>query len=159
MEALGASDVAEVGWAVARMYMTLREDGNGGSEEVIACLRRVAPALWSRTSRVASQFGWQESAHLDFALRTLQTAEVRDARDDAGRDALIPRLSEAAVAAIDAVKRERACLEAATTRALLEPRPSLWASLPRGAPVLLAGFGSAGGACSRSPMPSRPTSR
>ena len=146
MEALGASDVAEVGWAVARMYMTLREDGNGGSEEVIACLRRVAPALWSRTSRVASQFGWQESAHLDFALRTLQTAEVRDARDDAGRAALIPRLSEAAIAAIDAVKRERACLEAATTRALLEPRPSPWASLPRGAPVLLAGFGSAGGA-------------
>ena len=107
-------------------------------------LSRVALALWRRAKMVVSQLGWQECAHLEFAMRVLRSASAADAE---ARAVLAPLLAAAASEAVATVKRERAMLETAALDALLEAQPAPWVSLPRGTTALLMGVGSAGGAC------------
>ncbi len=123
--------------------------------------RSLSGALWRRAAAVAPQLGWQEAAQLEFSIRmllhsdcasqlalpltsTAQQSASASAAASTGAAELIPLLSAAVHASLATVKRERATLELAATRALLSASPPPWSSVPAGAPVLLMHAGSAG---------------
>ena len=147
VEALGASDVAEVAWALGKL-IGLSARGQGGRDhghgvtDLDAQLSDVAAALWSRAAAVVSQLGWQECGQLDFAMRELPSASDVEAVE---RAALAPLLSAIAHTAVATVRRERATLEESAVAAVLALPAATWETLPRHAHVLLVGCGSAGG--------------
>ena len=160
VEALGASDVAEVAWALGRLHLASpppHKDLSAGQANG-SQLEGLLAALWRQATVVAPTLGWQEAGLLEFALRTFYpslcasraSAPRRPVEREGGSAAqtLLALLDETTERSMSKVKGERATLDSVAVRCLLDARPAPWAELTRRAePVLLVGVGSAGDAC------------
>lgn len=143
LDALGAADVAEAGWAlgVTRLRLAAPSAPPHELEAFDARAAPVAASLWRRAAAVSTELNWQEAAHLAFAVRSLSADAARAATP------LLAPLAAAALSSVEAAQAERGALDGAACAALLRSAP--WASLalPRGAHALLAGAGSAAACC------------
>ena len=70
--ALGAADVAEVGWAIGRMALSVH--GGRAVSPMRAQLARVAAEVWRRAAELAPELGWRECGGLEFSLRAVPPA-------------------------------------------------------------------------------------
>ncbi len=142
IDSLGATDVAEVGWALgATRQGPAAPPGSEESRRFDEGCGWLLGALWRRAARLATQLSWQEASHLEFGIRCLHPSEPATGIPHGASEAaaLLPKLRRAALASVEAAQADRGLLDASAVTALLAATP--WSRLARGSSVLLASVG------------------